>query len=115
MEVSKYFFNFAVLFYKNAQVAELVDALDSKSSDFGRVGSIPTLSTRNPDKQMFIRVLLFFRATNRGTFHVLFKTSFNRSMSINLIVNINIVIIGMFNLESYFFLGILPRSMRKYF
>jgi hypothetical protein len=30
---------------KIAQVAELVDALDSKSSDFGRVGSIPTLST----------------------------------------------------------------------
>jgi hypothetical protein len=29
----------------NAQVAELVDALDSKSSIFGCVGSIPTLST----------------------------------------------------------------------
>ena len=28
-----------------AQVAELVDALDSKSSFFGSVGSIPTLST----------------------------------------------------------------------
>ena len=29
----------------NALVAELVDALDSKSSDFGRVGSIPTQGT----------------------------------------------------------------------
>ena len=29
-----------------AQVAELVDALDSKSSFFGSVGSIPTLSTK---------------------------------------------------------------------
>ena len=40
------FYNFAV-HYKpsNAQVAELVDALDSKSSDFGRAGSIPALST----------------------------------------------------------------------
>ena len=28
-----------------ARVAELVDALDSKSSVFGRVGSIPTSST----------------------------------------------------------------------
>ena len=39
-------FNFADQFFKYAQVAELVDALDSKSSDFGRVGSIPTLSTK---------------------------------------------------------------------
>ncbi len=31
-----------------AQVAELVDALDSKSSFFGSVGSIPTLSTVEP-------------------------------------------------------------------
>ena len=38
-------FNFADQFFKYAQVAELVDALDSKSSDLGRVGSIPTLST----------------------------------------------------------------------
>ncbi|MDG1927531.1 MAG: hypothetical protein P8I60_06120 [Flavobacteriaceae bacterium] len=29
-----------------ALVAELVDALDSKSSFFGSVGSIPTLSTK---------------------------------------------------------------------
>ena len=29
----------------NALVAELVDALDSKSSVFGRVGSIPTQGT----------------------------------------------------------------------
>ena len=33
---------------KNALVAELVDALDSKSSDFGRVGSIPTQGTTFP-------------------------------------------------------------------
>ena len=31
---------------QNAQVAELVDALDSKSSSFESVGSIPTLSTQ---------------------------------------------------------------------
>jgi hypothetical protein len=42
---NKIMFNFADQFFKYAQVAELVDALDSKSSDFGRVGSIPTLST----------------------------------------------------------------------
>jgi hypothetical protein len=29
-------------------VAELVDALDSKSSFFGSAGSIPALSTANP-------------------------------------------------------------------
>lgn len=29
----------------NARVAELVDALDSKSSDLGRAGSIPASST----------------------------------------------------------------------
>jgi hypothetical protein len=29
-------------------VAELVDALDSKSSSFGSVGSIPILSTNYP-------------------------------------------------------------------
>ena len=34
---------------RNAQVAELVDALDSKSSDLGREGSIPFLGTmKNP-------------------------------------------------------------------
>ena len=38
-----------------AQVAELVDALDSKSSFFGSVGSIPTLSTkRDKFKKRFI-------------------------------------------------------------
>ena len=31
----------------NALVAELVDALDSKSSSFGSVGSIPTQGTFN--------------------------------------------------------------------
>ncbi len=46
MVEKEYFFNFAIQFrIEYAQVAELVDALDSKSSDFGRVGSIPTLST----------------------------------------------------------------------
>ena len=33
-----------------AQVAELVDALDSKSSVLGRAGSIPALSTDKPQK-----------------------------------------------------------------
>ena len=36
------FYTFAL---HNARVAELVDALDSKSSDFGRAGSIPASST----------------------------------------------------------------------
>ena len=40
----KLFYSFAVQF-SNALVAELVDALDSKSSVFGRVGSIPTQGT----------------------------------------------------------------------
>jgi hypothetical protein len=31
-------------------VAELVDALDSKSSSFGSVGSIPTQGTKYPQK-----------------------------------------------------------------
>ena len=39
-------------------MAELVDALDSKSSDFGRVGSIPTLSTQR-DKSSFLDLSLF--------------------------------------------------------
>tara|TARA_B100001564_G_scaffold307663_1_gene277646 strand:+ start:244 stop:390 length:147 start_codon:yes stop_codon:yes gene_type:complete len=34
-----------VYIYKKALVAELVDALDSKSSSFGSVGSIPTQGT----------------------------------------------------------------------
>ena len=42
------FFSFADAFEKmpHALVAELVDALDSKSSVFGRVGSIPTQGTQ---------------------------------------------------------------------
>ncbi len=36
-----------------AQVAELVDALDSKSSFFGSVGSIPTLSTNRGHRPLF--------------------------------------------------------------
>ena len=43
----KYLCIFALL---NALVAELVDALDSKSSVFGRVGSIPTQGTTNHKK-----------------------------------------------------------------
>ncbi len=46
-----------------ALVAELVDALDSKSSFFGSVGSIPTqgtaLSNNNPVKYLFYRVFSF--------------------------------------------------------
>jgi hypothetical protein len=37
----------------NARVAELVDALDSKSSSFGSVGSIPTSSTIKKPYQFF--------------------------------------------------------------
>jgi hypothetical protein len=41
-----YLINFVLL---DALVAELVDALDSKSSSFGSVGSIPTQGTKcNP-------------------------------------------------------------------
>ena len=36
-----------------AQVAELVDALDSKSSFFGSAGSIPALSTDRKPKRTF--------------------------------------------------------------
>ena len=35
---------------ENASMAELVDALDSKSSVLGRAGSIPALSTDKPQK-----------------------------------------------------------------
>ena len=42
-----------------AQVAELVDALDSKSSFLGSVGSIPTLSTLR-DKSSFLDLSLFY-------------------------------------------------------
>ena len=57
---------------KIAQVAELVDALDSKSSDLGRVGSIPTLSTVNPLKTMFLKGFFNFwvvkKVANSGSF-----------------------------------------------
>ena len=36
----------------NARVAELVDALDSKSSSFGSVGSIPTSSTNKSKSKL---------------------------------------------------------------
>ncbi len=45
-------------------MAELVDALDSKSSDFGRVGSIPTLSTdkssKDKNESEFLKGTRFF-------------------------------------------------------
>tara|TARA_A100001234_G_scaffold197933_1_gene188364 strand:- start:169 stop:318 length:150 start_codon:yes stop_codon:yes gene_type:complete len=48
-------FKFAL--YSDAQVAELVDALDSKSSSFGSAGSIPALGTK---KAMFLNIAFFF-------------------------------------------------------
>ena len=48
---TKIFFSFAIRFkIENARVAELVDALDSKSSSFGSVGSIPTQGTDKAQK-----------------------------------------------------------------
>ena len=55
---------------KLAQVAELVDALDSKSSFFGSAGSIPALSTINPLKTLFLKGLLIFGATYRATISI---------------------------------------------
>ena len=49
-----------------ALVAELVDALDSKSSFFGSVGSIPTQGTlrvRNSLFNMKLRIFYSFMAT----------------------------------------------------
>ena len=43
LTIIKYFLDLQTI--TNARVAELVDALDSKSSSFGSVGSIPTSST----------------------------------------------------------------------
>ena len=48
-----YLINFVLL---DALVAELVDALDSKSSSFGSVGSIPTQGTK---MQFVIRIAFF--------------------------------------------------------
>ncbi len=45
----------------NADVAELVDALDSKSSFFGSVGSIPTIGTK---LKRDLGLFLFFENTN---------------------------------------------------
>ena len=42
-----------------AQVAELVDALDSKSSFFGSAGSIPALSTKWDKFSFLIYPILF--------------------------------------------------------
>ena len=49
-----YLINFVLL---DALVAELVDALDSKSSSFWSVGSIPTQGTK---MQFVIRLAFFF-------------------------------------------------------
>ena len=38
--------------FPNASVAELVDALDSKSSSFGSAGSIPARGTKSPAQKM---------------------------------------------------------------
>ena len=43
-----------------ALVAELVDALDSKSSFFGSVGSIPTQGTLRIRNILFYMMLRFF-------------------------------------------------------
>ena len=53
-------------------MAELVDALDSKSSSFGSVGSIPTLSTnKSPigeNTSEFQKEARFFFEIKRGVF-----------------------------------------------
>ena len=63
----KIFISFAAD-YKNAQVAELVDALDSKSSSFESVGSIPTQGTSNlliSEEVFFIYlIILKYRQSN---------------------------------------------------
>lgn len=64
-----------------ARVAELVDALDSKSSDFGRVGSIPTSSTDKPQKSGIAsefqkRKLAFFFKRSKVILFVVFKMTF---------------------------------------
>ena len=43
----------------NARVAELVDALDSKSSSFGSVGSIPTSSTNKSKSKLKYKACFF--------------------------------------------------------
>jgi hypothetical protein len=50
--------NFAA--FNNARVAELVDALDSKSSSFGSAGSIPAPGTKRSEKQSESKVSHFF-------------------------------------------------------
>ena len=40
-------------------MAELVDALDSNSSGFGRAGSIPALGTKTPDNPLIVRGFVF--------------------------------------------------------
>ena len=49
---------------RNAQVAELVDALDSKSSDLGREGSIPFLGTIEKPANEMLAGFLFFAFRN---------------------------------------------------
>ena len=45
----KIFYSFAILYYM-PRWRKLVDALDSKSSSFGSVGSIPTRGTDKPQR-----------------------------------------------------------------
>ena len=54
----KYFLDLQTII---ARVAELVDALDSKSSSFGSVGSIPTQGTlRIRNRLFFMKLRIFF-------------------------------------------------------
>ena len=53
-------------FYKNAQMAELVDALVSNTNVFGRAGSTPALGTEKPDNLMIVRLLCFKGGHFRG-------------------------------------------------
>jgi|SaaInlV_120m_DNA_3_1039746.scaffolds.fasta_scaffold01457_8 hypothetical protein len=52
----KYFLDLQTI---NARVAELVDALDSKSSSFGSVGSIPTSSTNKSKSKLKYKACFF--------------------------------------------------------
>ena len=54
---------------KNAQVAELVDALDLKSSDhYGRAGSSPALGTKTPCNAYVARSFRFLGVANKGQY-----------------------------------------------
>ena len=55
--IIKYFLDLQTL--TKARVAELVDALDSKSSSFGSVGSIPTSSTNKSKSKLKYKACFF--------------------------------------------------------